>query len=238
MSESKNSKPNVIINAPKKEQMSHVAISQEDENTDTKEEKNYSQSLNLFTGLIKSVVRFFFDFLETIVVALSVFVVVYLFIIQPHEVKGSSMEPNFQNNEYIITDKLSYRFGHPQRGDVIIFKAPVNPDVDYIKRIVGLPGETVAISGGKVYINGKLLNESYLNDMTPLFPGGFMDEGVEIEIPPEHYFVMGDNRPHSSDSREFGPIPENLIIGRAVFRYWPVDELGLVPQVNYISDIK
>ncbi|OGG08392.1 signal peptidase I [Candidatus Gottesmanbacteria bacterium RIFCSPHIGHO2_02_FULL_40_24] len=183
--------------------------------------------------LLRSVINFFFDFLETIVVALSVFVVVYLFIIQPHEVKGSSMEPSFQNNEYIITDKLSYRFGNPQRGDVVIFKAPINPDVDYIKRIIGLPGEKVKISQSKVYIDDKLLDEPYLEEITPLFPGGFVQEGITIDIPIDHYFVMGDNRPHSSDSREFGPIPRKSIVGKAIFRYWPINELGLIQGVNY-----
>src|SRR3989344_3543580 len=137
--------------------------------------------------LLRSVINFFFDFLETIVVALSVFVVVYLFIIQPHEVKGSSMEPSFQNNEYIITDKLSYRFGIPKRGDVVIFKAPVNPDVDYIKRIIGLPGDKVAVCKGVVFINGNVIKEAYLADTTPIFPNGFMKEGIEIEVPEAHY---------------------------------------------------
>ncbi|OGG02928.1 signal peptidase I [Candidatus Gottesmanbacteria bacterium RBG_16_37_8] len=183
--------------------------------------------------LFKSAVSFFFDFLETIVVALSVFVVIYLFIIQPHEVKGSSMEPSFKNNEYIITDKISYRFGSPQRGDVVIFKAPVNLEVDYIKRIIGLPGEKIMIAKGKVYVNDKLLSEPYLEEITSLFPGGFVQDGVTIDIPEEHYFVMGDNRPHSSDSREFGPINHKLIIGKAIFRYWPINGLGLIPHISY-----
>ena len=231
MPENINLKSNVVFNEDKNKEASHVAVS---ENSEFYEEKSISKKKPfIMIKLLRSVINFFFDFLETIVVALSVFVVVYLFIIQPHEVKGSSMEPSFQNNEYIITDKLSYRFGNPQRGDVVIFKAPINPDVDYIKRIIGLPGEKVKISQSKVYIDDKLLDEPYLEEITPLFPGGFVQEGITIDIPIDHYFVMGDNRPHSSDSREFGPIPRKSIVGKAIFRYWPINELGLIPTVSY-----
>ena len=231
MPENINLKSNVVFNEDKNKEASHVAVS---ENSEFYEEKSISKKKPfIMIKLLRSVINFFFDFLETIVVALSVFVVVYLFIIQPHEVKGSSMEPSFQNNEYIITDKLSYRFGNPQRGDVVIFKAPINPDVDYIKRIIGLPGEKVKISQSKVYIDDKLLDEPYLEEITPLFPGGFVQEGITIDIPIDHYFVMGDNRPHSSDSREFGPIPRKSIVGKAIFRYWTINELGLIQGVNY-----
>jgi len=228
----KNNKAKVILNLPKNEQLSHVAVSADSENYEEEENRPAREPI-IFIKIFKSALNFFFDFLETIVVALSVFVVIYLFIVQPHEVKGSSMEPSFQNNEYIITDKISYRFSDPQRGDVIIFKAPLNPDVDYIKRIIGLPGERIKISLGKVYVNGKQLTESYLADNTPIFPGGFMQEGVEVEVMENHYFVMGDNRPHSQDSREFGPISRKLIIGKAIFRYWPINEFGVIPHINY-----
>lgn len=183
--------------------------------------------------LLTHIFNFFMDFLETSVVALSIFVVIYLFLIQPHEIKGGSMEPTFHNNEYILTDKISYRFKEPQRGDVIIFKAPRNPDVDYIKRVIGLPKERIKILKGYVYINGEMLNEPYLVDKTIALPGNTIQEGVEITIPEGYYFVMGDNRPHSSDSREFGPIPNNLIIGHAILRYWPIGQMGIVPSMNY-----
>ncbi len=188
---------------------------------------------NIFALIGKSIISFFMDFLETIVVALSVFVVVYLFLVQPHEVKGSSMEPNFHDSEYILTDKISYRFTEPKRGDVIIFKAPKNPDVDYIKRVIGLPGDKVKVEAGYVYVNEKKLNEYYLKDNTLLFAGSFMQEGVEITVPEGQNFVMGDNRPHSSDSREFGPIEQKSIIGRAIVRYWPIPEIGIIPAIKY-----
>lgn len=181
----------------------------------------------------RKIVNFFLDFLETIVVALSIFVVVYLFLMQPHEIKGNSMEPNFYNNEYILTDKISYKLREPNRGDVVIFKAPTDQEVDYIKRVIGLPGDRIKIQNGFVYVNGEKLNEDYLRDKTSLFPGSFMAEGAEITVPAGKLFVLGDNRPHSSDSRIFGPVPENTIIGRAFIRYWPITSLGMLPQVRY-----
>lgn len=184
--------------------------------------------------MTKRVVNFFLDFMETIVVALSIFVVFYLFLAQPHEIKGSSMEPTFQNNEYVLTDKISYRFRDPNRGDVIVFKAPRNPDVDFIKRIIALPGEKVKIENGHVLINENLLSEPYLTSLTTLYPGSFIEEGTEIVVPDREFFVMGDNRAHSSDSREFGTVKRNLIIGRAFIRYWPINKFGVVSNVgNY-----
>lgn len=188
---------------------------------------------NILSVLSKKVVAFFFDFLETIVVALSIFVVVYLFLFQPHEIKGNSMEPNFHNNQYILTDKISYRFREPQRGEVIIFKAPGNPDVDYIKRIIGLPGDRVKVLNGKVYVNDQQLPETYLAESTPLLPASTMQEGIPITVPEGELFVMGDNRPHSSDSREFGPIPTSSIIGKAFLRYWPINQFTIVSKAEY-----
>lgn len=210
--------PTVVISQPKPSQPSPDHL---------------GSSTSLPVRLIKGATNLVMDFLETIVVALSIFVVVYLFLVQPHEVKGSSMEPNFHNNEYILTDKISYRFTEPKRGEVVIFKSPKNPEVDYIKRIIGLPSEQVKIQNGSVYINDKKLGEPYLEETTILYPGSFMQEGVEITIPSNEYFVFGDNRSHSSDSREFGPISRNLIIGRAFMRYWPLPKFGLLPVISY-----
>lgn len=188
---------------------------------------------NFIIQIFKKVVNFILDFLETIVVALSIFVVIYLFLMQPHEIKGSSMEPNFKDKEYILTDKISYRLHAPARGDVVIFKAPVNPDVDYIKRVIGLAGDRIKIQDGFVYVNGDKLDEYYLRDLTSLFPGSFISEGQEIIVPPDKLFVMGDNRSHSSDSRQFGPVPLDSVIGRAFFRYWPITSLGVLPEIRY-----
>lgn len=183
--------------------------------------------------ILKGIGAFFLDIIETIVVALAIFVVVYLFLFQPHQVKGKSMEPNFDDGEYILTDKVSYRIGVPKRGDVIVFKAPKNEEVDYIKRIIGLPGDTVNIQNGKVFINGTDINETYLPADFVTFPGSFLSEGSSATVPDGEFFVLGDNRNHSSDSREWGFITRKEIIGKAFFRYWPFSHFGVIPTVKY-----
>lgn len=175
----------------------------------------------------------FFNFLQSIALGGAFFVVFYLFVMQPHQVKGNSMFPTYHDKEYILTDKISYKFRNPKRGEVIILKSPKNPDIDFIKRIIAIPGETVKVEGGKVFVNGELLEEPYIEVPTPLFPGGFLQEGQEVTVPPDNYFVMGDNRPGSSDSREFGFVPTANIIGRVVFRYFPVNRLGRIITPKY-----
>jgi signal peptidase I len=186
--------------------------------------------------LIKRGVAAIFDFLQGIVVILAVLVMVYLFIVSPQEINGASMEPNFHNGEYILTSKVLYKFRDPQRGDVVIFKSPRNKEVDYIKRIIGLPGDTVKLSNNAFYVNGQKVEEPYLAPGVIIFGGSFLDEGKEIVVPPGQYFVSGDNRPHSSDSREFGTIAKEDFIGYAFFRYWPFSQLGTIPHPTY--DIK
>lgn len=142
------------------------------------------------------------------------------------------MQPNFENNEYLLTDKISYRFYQPQRGDVVIFKSPTQQNYDYIKRIVGLPGEKITLKDGKFWLNGKLLNESaYLSPSVITSPGQFIKENQEILIPQEQYLVAGDNRPHSSDSREWGLITQKSIIGKAWVRYWPPSKFGFIARI-------
>lgn len=177
--------------------------------------------------------KFFFDILESIVVALAIFVVVYLFLYQPHQVKGASMEPNFHDGEYILTNKFEYKFGDPKRGDVIVFRSPQNPDIDFIKRIIGLPGDRVKLSNNKFYINGVELDEEYLRDDLYTYQGSYLKDGQETIVPPDHYFVSGDNRPRSSDSREWGPITRDSIIGKSQLRYWPFNRFGLIESVHY-----
>ncbi|MBI3384620.1 signal peptidase I [Candidatus Gottesmanbacteria bacterium] len=183
--------------------------------------------------LVKRIGAFFLDAIETVVIALAIFVVIYLFLIQPHQVKGSSMYPNFIDGEYILTDKISYRLHLPQRGDVIVFKAPKDHEIDFIKRIIGLPGEVVKVSGGFVYINEKQLSEVYLPKDYVTKPGSFLTLDQNAIVAPDEYFVLGDNRSHSSDSREWGFVKKEEIIGKAWFRYWPVSQLGFVPKVKY-----
>ena len=226
----------VAIDTKINEETSTVAVSSPPPPPPESKLSAKKQKGGILTFLFRGIVSFFLDFLETIVVALSIFVVIYLFIVQPHEVKGTSMEPNFHNNEYILTDKISYRFREPKRGEVVIFKAPLNQEVDYIKRVIGVPGDRIKVEKGFVYINGTQLDEPYLKDTTTLFPGSVMQEGVEITVGDDEIIGMGDNRSHSSDSREFGPVPKKLIIGRAFLRYFPLTVFGPIPNVSYQLD--
>ena len=177
---------------------------------------------------MKKIGAFFLDIIETVVLALAIFVLVYLFLVQPHQVRGSSMYPSFHDGEYLLTDKFSYRLGDPGRGDVIVFKAPKNQEYDYIKRIVGLPGDKIAIKDGHIYINDQLNDEPYLPEDFSTSGGSYWKEGTEIVIPEGEYLVLGDNRSHSSDSREWGAVPEENIIGKAWLRYWPFNRVGLI----------
>lgn len=147
---------------------------------------------------------------------------------QPNQVKGASMEPTFQSGDYIFTSKITYKFRPIKRGDVIVFKSPKNPDIDYIKRIIALPGDTLLVNNGIVYINNNQVNENYISDFTNLWNGGYIKEGVSVTIPEEDIFVMGDNRPRSSDSREFGPIPIDNVIGNVFYRYFPSNKMGII----------
>ena len=180
----------------------------------------------------------FLDLIETVVIGFTLFLVVYLFFAQPHQVNGQSMVPNFQNGEYLLTDKISYRFGDPKRGDVIVFHAPDSANCpegtgcDFIKRVIALPGEQVEVKDNAIYVNGSKLEEDYIPDDFPIQPGAFT-QGRVIELGQDEYFVSGDNRPYSSDSRAWGPLPKENIVGRAFFAYWPLSILGPIKHAEY-----
>lgn len=185
--------------------------------------------------IFRKIGGFFLDIVQTIVLALSLFVISYLFLFQPHQVRGNSMYENFHDQEYLLTDKISYRFGSPQRGDVVIFKAPpsepcAETECEYIKRIIGLPGESIKVENGQIYINNQLLKESYLPSDLKTASGSYLREGQPITLGTNEYFVMGDNRPHSRDGREFGPISGDNIVGKAALRYWPLTRFGILPK--------
>jgi len=142
------------------------------------------------------------------------------------------MLPSFHDGENLLTNKITYRFKKPLRGDVITFKAPQNQNYDYIKRIIGLPGEKIKIVESQIYINNSLYSESsYLPEDVYTSSGNFIGENEEITVPQNQYFVLGDNRSHSSDSREWGFIPTKNIIGKAWLRYWPFSKLGFIPTI-------
>jgi signal peptidase I len=179
---------------------------------------------------MKNFLSFLFETLKIVVIALVIVVPIRYFLFQPFLVKGQSMEPNFENGDYLIVDEISYKFSNPQRGEVVVFKYPHDTSQRYIKRIVGLPGETMEIKDGKIFISGKTLEEiSYLppNFFTPDF--GF----TKITLGEDEYFVLGDNRLHSSDSRRWGTVPREDIIGRVFVRAWPLAALAKIEIPNY-----
>ena len=188
--------------------------------------------------MVKKIFQFFLDSIQALVLALSVFVLLYLFVAQPNQVHGHSMEPNFHDKEFLLTEKITYKRRDPKRGDVVVFKAPPSEpcaenQCEYIKRIIGLPGEIVKIENGDIYVNGNLLNESYLASDLETRPGSYLRTGRPLIVPQGEYLLMGDNRPHSRDGREFGPTPVEDIVGRAFFRYWPTDRLGLIEHAEF-----
>jgi len=178
---------------------------------------------------LKQAFSYVLEIVKVFLIALAIVVPVRYFLIQPFYVKGASMEPNFYDHEYLIIDEISYRLGDVKRGDVIVFKYPRNPKQFYIKRVVGLPGETVTIKEDGVYIK-TTDGEEFKYDET-----AYLDDTVrtqaynysEVTLEDGQYFVMGDNRPASYDSRHFGPVSQDFIIGKAMLRVLPVDRFKL-----------
>ena len=164
--------------------------------------------------------RILLEIIETIILALVLFMAIN-FLTARIRVAGSSMEPNFHDGDYVIVNRMAYRLGDIQRGDVIVFPSPLEPEDDYIKRVIGLPGDRVAIYGGAVYVNGQPLIEPYIAEQP-------RSDLAEFIVPESYVYVMGDNRNESSDSRSWGPLKIDEIIGRAIFRYWPFTNMGVV----------
>jgi signal peptidase I len=154
-------------------------------------------------------------------ITISLFII--LFVYQPVKVEGGSMEPGLQDQERIFINKLAYRLENIQRGDIIVFRYPRDPRKSFIKRVVGLPGDRVRVFDGRVYLNGSLTPEPYV-------PEEYLDSRSypEVKVPAGSYFVLGDHRSMSNDSRDFGPVPRSYIYGKAVFGYWPMDKMGLL----------
>jgi signal peptidase I len=148
------------------------------------------------------------------------------------------MVPNFQSGDYVLTDKISYKMSAPQRGDIIVFHAPAaahcakGTGCDFIKRILGLPGETIEVRAGSVLVNGTPLPEPYVPEEYETLPGMYTSHGP-VTLGSDEYFAVGDNRPYSSDSRTWGPIHKNDIVGKAFFRYWPPDSVGSIKSAVY-----
>ncbi len=176
------------------------------------------------------------SFLREIVETLVLIAAIYAFVnlaTARFVVDGHSMLPNFTDDQFIIVSRLSYIIGDPQRGDVVVFHYPQQQDRDFIKRVIGLPGETVTIQGSRVYINGKLIDEPYI-DPENWCHGKSCDGSWEVG--PDQYFVLGDNRGSSKDSQDFGPVDRKFIVGKAFIRYWPPSEWQLIPHHNYSAN--
>ncbi|MDY0097009.1 MAG: signal peptidase I [Candidatus Dojkabacteria bacterium] len=184
------------------------------------------------TEVLGSIGSFIYSFTETVLISLVLAIVLYLFIMTPHEVVGNSMHPTYKNGEFLMANKISYKFSEPQRGDVIIFK--YSDTQDFIKRIIGIPGDKVMIKDGRIYINDELLDESnYLEDTVISNGGSYIHEGQTITVNEDQYFVCGDNRTNSSDSREFGPVDVSKIKGKAWIVFFPFNEFRLVQHETY-----
>jgi signal peptidase I len=176
-----------------------------------------------------------FELLETILLTLVIFMVVQAFVAQPYQVQQPSMENTLMPDQYVLVDKLTPHFDAYHRGDIVVFTPPTGWSEDasqtpYVKRVIGVAGETIDIHGGHVYVNGNLLSEPYVLDgqSTNMPDGG----SRTWKVGADQLFVMGDHRQASQDSRDFGPIDRSSVIGRAWLRYWPADQFGLLPQVK------
>lgn len=164
------------------------------------------------------------ELVETVVLSLIIFLLIRQ-VVQNYRIESHSMEPNFHEGEFILVNKLAYRLGSPQRGDVIVFRNPNNPREDYIKRVIALPGDTLEIRDQQIIINGEVQDEPYPQNV--IQPNTYF--GPEV-IQPDHLFVMGDNRPNSRDSRVFGQLAQDLVIGKTWVRVFPLSAFGPVTK--------
>lgn len=191
----------------------------EDEALETSEPAQDSQSVK----------RFFVDLLETIILAVVLFFAINA-VSARVRVDGFSMVPTLQDGEYVLVNRLAYRSSLPERGDIIVFESPQVSDLDLIKRVIGLPGDTVSISGGAVRVNGQVLEEPYIA-AAPVYNG-------EWSVPEGNLFVLGDNRNDSSDSHAWGLLPIDNVIGKAILIYWPIPEWNFIEHVESVAAIQ
>lgn len=181
-------------------------------------------------GFGASLGSFVFEIAKILIIALLIIKPIHYFILQPFYVRGASMEPNFYNNEYLIVDELSYRFHEPRRGDVVVIHNPYKPSEFFIKRVIAQPGERVIIADGVVRIANKEHPEGwYLDEHTYLAKDVITLGSVNLTLESDEYFLLGDNRGASLDSRSFGVITRKEIVGRAAVRAWPFNRLSLFP---------
>jgi len=183
-------------------------------------------------GTAAVVVGFIFEIIQVVVISLAIIIPIRYFLIQPFYVKGASMEPNFYDHEYLIIDEISYRFAEPERGDIVVFRYPNDPKQYFIKRIVGLPNETIEVRNGEVVVyneaspDGIIMEEEYLEQDQTL-------GSKKVKLRSDEYFVLGDNRNSSLDSRTFGPVNHDYIVGRVWLRGWPITKIKMFQSPEY-----
>jgi signal peptidase I len=161
------------------------------------------------------------EYLESIVIALVLALIIRTFLFQPFYIPSGSMEPTLQIGDRIIVSKFSYYFGEPKLGDVTVFKYPLDPKRDFIKRVIGLPGDVVEIKESQLYVNGLIVPEPYV-------PQKEYGDFGPVEVPEQHFFVLGDNRNNSQDSRSWGFVPKKKLVGRAQVIFWPINRAGTI----------
>ena len=184
-------------------------------------ERNVLRVVSNLLGLI-------FETIKVVLISMAIILPIRYFLIQPFYVEGASMEPTFNSNEYLLVDEITFRFQEPKRGGVVVFRYPRDPRQFYIKRVIALPGDRLAIRQGKIIINDQVLNEAYLDELK------IGDANLEARvIPVDSYYLMGDNRSNSLDSRIFGPVERKFIVGRVWLRGWPLEKFSFFVAPQY-----
>ena len=179
------------------------------------------------------ILAFVWETIKVVVISLAIILPIRYYLVQPFFVKGASMEPNFEDGDYILVDELSFRFREAERGEVIIFRFPQQPSQFFIKRIVGLPEETVQVKDNEVTVFNEENPEGFVLSETYLAPEQKTLGTMTTKLDDNEYFVLGDNRLQSSDSRRWGPVNRSLIMGRAFLRPWPFTRALRIPSVAY-----
>jgi len=202
-------------------------------------DKNNNQGKNIDSNpsksskkKVKKYLFAIFEFFKIIIIALIIVLPIRYFLFQPFIVKGESMVPNFQSGDYLIVDEISYKIGSPQRGNVIVFKYPLDNSQRFIKRIIGLPGETVEIKDGTITVSKDGVNVT-LNESKYLSELKGTEGNVRLALSDNEYFVLGDNRQFSYDSRRWGALPKQDIIGRVIFRVFPISTMSYILKPSY-----
>ncbi|HZR66897.1 MAG TPA: signal peptidase I [Terriglobales bacterium] len=180
-----------------------------------------SENLSGKTGRQRRAATLFSAWMRDLIISLGISAFIIVFLYQPVKVEGTSMMPSLDDQERIFINKFVYRIEPIQRGDIVVFRYPRDPQKSFIKRVIGVAGDHIRIVDGRVYLNDKLLIEDYV-------PRMYQDDRSypDVIVPPDSYFVLGDHRSLSNDSRDFGPVDSSYIYGKAVFGYWPMDKMG------------